>query len=129
MLILVKKIIIVLLIFSIVFLESGCSMFLPHRQSLKIIPSESDAKIYVNAEYVGTGTVTVLVPRNKTNSIMAKKEGFRTATRDIGTIVSTAGVLDMIGGYIFLLPLIGMAFPGFKSLEHRSVMINLEKET
>jgi hypothetical protein len=58
---------------------------------------------------------------------MAKKDGFYPVTRDIGIQMSSTGVLDIVGGCIFLLPFIGLAFPGSHSLNLDSVSLVMQK--
>lgn len=116
------------LIVSIVFLQSGCSMVVPGKQRFNVVCSEPDAKIYVNGEFVGTGNVQTRVPRNNSVSVMVKKDGYYPATRDIGTEMSMTGILDIVGGCIFLLPFIGLAFPGARSLDQNSVSLVMDKE-
>ena len=124
-----KKFVCLLLITSFGFLSSGCSMFVSHKQSLGITTSEPDAQIYVNGEFIGNGNMSMRVPRDQSVSIMAKKDGFYPATRDIGTKMSFIGILDIIGGCCFLLPFIGLAFPGSHSLDRNNVAIVLQKES
>ncbi len=57
---------------------------------------------------------------------MAKKDGYYPVTRDIGTKMSTLGILDIIGGCIFLLPFIGLAFPGSQELDQNNISLILQ---
>jgi len=122
-----QRFISLVLIVAVVFLQSGCSAFAGSRQSFSVTASERDAQIYINGELVGHGNVQTTVSKNKSVSVMVKKEGYYPATRDIGTTMSFIGILDIIGGCIFLLPFIGLAFPGSHELDKSSVSIILEK--
>jgi len=102
-------------------------MFVSSTQRISVNTSEPDAQIFVNGSFVGTGNVSTLVARNQSVSIMAKKDGYYPVTRDIGTQMSTTGTLDMIGGCIILLPFIGLAFPGSKSLNLDNVSLVMQK--
>ncbi len=124
----VKTLISVQLIFSLVVVQSGCSFLAPRRQSFSVIASEEDAEIYINGEFIGQGNVETRVPRNKDVSVMVKKEGFRTTTREIGTTISSVGICDMIGGYVFLLPLFGLLAPGFYHLDRDNISIVIHEE-
>jgi hypothetical protein len=53
------------------------------------------------------------------------KIGDRVATYSIGTSISTTGVLDIVGGVLFLIPLIGVAGPGFWTLDPQNVTVVL----
>jgi len=103
-------------------------MFAPSRQRISVTTSEPDAEIYINGELTGQGSATKRVPRNQSVSIMAKKEGYHPATREVDTEISMTGMLDVIGGFCFLLPFIGLMFPGARSLDTNNVAIILQKE-
>jgi len=124
-----RKVISVLLILSIVILQSGCSAFRSGTQRITVSASESDAKIYINGAYVGEGTATTRVPRDESVSIMAKKDDYLPATRQIGTKMSFTGILDIIGGCIILVPFFGLLFPGSHELDQTNVSIALERDT
>jgi len=108
--------------------QSGCSVFAPPTQSLMITASEKDAEIFVNGHFEGTGEVKTRVARNENVAIMAKKKGFFPATRTIPTEMSTAGILDVIGGCIFIIPFIGLFYAGAHQLQISKVsMIMAER--
>jgi len=98
------------------------------RQQFSVTASEADAKIYINGDFIGTGNVKTTVPRARGTSVMVKKEGYYAATRDIGTKMSSLGILDIIGGCIWLVPFIGLAFPGSHELDQNNVSLVLDKE-
>jgi len=90
--------------------------------------SEPDAEVYINGQYMGHGHVTTRVPRNENLSVMEKKEGYKPATRNIGTTMSTTGILDLIGGCFILVPFFGLLFPGAQRLEENNVSLVLQEE-
>lgn len=116
------------IIASLVFAQSGCSVFAPPTQSLVITASERDAEIFVNGHFEGTGEVKTRVVKNENVAIMAKKKGFFPATRTIPIEMSTAGMLDVVGGCIFIIPLIGLFYAGAHQLQTSNVnMIMAER--
>lgn len=119
----------VLSVASLVVLESGCSTFKPSTQKLNIMTSESDADIFVNGGFVGKGTVTTSVPRNESVTVMAKKDGYMPASINIGTKLSKTGVLDIIGAFIILIPVIGLFMPGAYELQNDNVSLPLAKQS
>ncbi|RKY32984.1 MAG: hypothetical protein DRP74_01450 [Candidatus Omnitrophota bacterium] len=123
-----KKLVLILLVMSIVTLQLGCSMVIPPKQRFSVTASETDAKIYINGEYMGKGNVQTRVKRNNDVSILVKKEGFIPVSRNIGTDFSLTGILDVTFGYFLVVPLIGLFFPGCRSLEQTNVAVVLEKE-
>ena len=98
------------------------------QQSISVTASEPDADIFINGQLIGKGNVETMVPRNQNVSLMVKKDGYYPATRNIGTNLSMAGVLDMIGGCIILIPFIGLAAPGAKELSQNNISLSLQKE-
>ncbi len=123
----IKKCFRILLILPIISSQIGCSVFRSGRQNFIVMASDPQAKIYVNNEYKGVGNVDVLVPRNKPVMVRVEKEGCQSISRIIETKLSTTGVLDTIGGWLILLPFIGLAFPGAYELEKSSLTMNIEE--
>lgn len=106
----------------------SCSMFNWSKTPLKVIASEDDAKIYINGEYMGNGSVETRVTRHKSVSILVKKDGFIPAQREITYRLGTVGTIDVIFGCVLLVPWIGVAFPGAYVLDQENVSIILTKE-
>ncbi|MCI0589622.1 MAG: hypothetical protein L0323_22635 [Planctomycetes bacterium] len=104
--------------------SQGCSLFVGSTQPVIITASDPSAQIIVNGQVVGTGTATVQLRRNRPHSVMAKV-GDRAAAAAIGTQISTTGILDIIGGAIFLVPFFGVLGAGFWSLDQESVVLAL----
>lgn len=102
----------------------ACSIFVPSKQNLTIVPSEETAEVYVNGKHVGTGTTTVKVKRGADYSVMAKA-GDRAATGKVGRKISGTGVADLIGGFVFLFPFIGVFSSGFWELNPNQIAIAL----
>ena len=118
----------VLLIMSIVITQAGCSTFVPHRQKVSVIASEPDAKIYINGELIGVGRAETKVPRNRDASVMVKCDGFYTATRQLSTTMSGVGIVDIIGGWIWLVPWLGLLSPGSREIDSPNMTVVLDKE-
>ena len=117
----VKSILCVVLTLNIV----GCSFAAGSMQNITIIPSEEEATVFVDGSFVGTGTCTVDLKKKKSHSVMAKAEDGRVGVARIDKSVSTAGILDIVGGFFILIPWIGLAAPGFWELDPDTVAIAL----
>ncbi|MFA7674767.1 MAG: hypothetical protein WCY38_01745 [Endomicrobiia bacterium] len=101
-------------------------MFASSRQTISIMSNVPETEIYVNGLLVGQGfAVTTSVQRNKNVQIMAKANGYYPSYYNINTEMSTTGILDIIGGVCWLIPFIGLAFPGSKTLSMNNVAMNL----
>ena len=109
-------------------LSAGCSVFQPRQQSVTIIASEPGSQISVNNNPVGTSPVTIMLDRDKTYSVGASAFG-RTGTAAIGRKVSAAGGLDIAGGILFLVPIIGVFTPGFWELDPTTVTVKIPTDS
>ena len=109
-------------------LLAACSFAGSHRQSLTVMATDPQATIYVDGQLVGTGTVTVKVKRNRAHSIVARV-GDRTGIGHVGKTVSPLGMLDLVGGLVFLLPFIGILAPGFWALSDDSVVVSVPTDS
>lgn len=102
--------------------NSGCSLFVSATQPLVIAASDPNADIFVDGVLVGRGTATIQVSRNQGHAIMARI-GDRVGTATTQTKISTTGILDIIGGFLFLLPFLGLLGAGFYEQDRESIMI------
>jgi len=104
-------------------LTSGCSLFAPSTQPLTIHTNENGAQIYVDGAMVGVGSAVVDVAR--TSHHVRAVLGDRESHSSVGTRVSALGVLDIIGGILFLVPFIGIAGDGFMELDRTTVQLTI----
>ncbi len=111
-----------LIVLTLIFV-GGCSIFGGTRTNLTITASEPDAQIFVNGAYQGNGTISTVVRRDETAAILVKKDGFHPAQRHIPTKLSGLGTLDAIGTFFFLIPVIGLAFPGAWTLDQTNITV------
>jgi len=103
---------------------SSCSLFVREtNQPVVITTSDPNAQIFVDGVPVGVGTATTEMKRDEGHAILAKTPDNRASTGIVGTKISTTGVLDIIGGCIFLLPFLGMLSSGFYTLDTNHVAI------
>lgn len=107
----------------------GCSMFVPTRETVSVMTNQPHAEIYANGELVGRGRrAEFSAKRNKYTDIMVLADGYEPYYKSIGPELSITGGLDLIGCFIWLVPFIGMFFPGSKSLDTTSVTSHLIKK-
>lgn len=108
---------------------SACSLFAPSTQNLTVSTTERDADIYVNGMPAGKGVAITSVRRDKDVAVMAKKPGYQTTIRTVSTKISRTGIVDIIGGCIWLVPFFGALAPGFFELDDASVNLYMTEET
>ena len=116
------------LIYVFIFLMGGCSLFNWTDTPLHVQTSESDAQIYINGDYIGKGEIQTRVPRHKYVSVVVKKKGFKTVEQELAYTPGTVGAIDIIGGFIWYVPYIGLFFPGAYALAEDDITILMEKE-
>lgn len=101
-------------------------MFVPARQTVSVLTNVPDSTIYANGEFVQVGQqANFSVKRNQTTQIMVTAKGYFPAYRQIAPDLNTFAILDIIGGVIWLVPFIGLVFPGSKSLDNNNIAIYL----
>ncbi len=102
----------------------GCSAFRPQNQMVNISCDPDNALLQVNGERQNT-TDQIEVPRNRQLSVQCSKSGYHPASKTVGTHLSTTGVLDIIGIFIFILPGIGLFTPGAWDLDETEISLQL----
>ena len=105
----------------------GCSIFVPTTQKLEINGNHADAKVVVNGKEVKVPAV-VEVPRDKKVFIVITKDGYYPCYETVNTTLSPWGFLDIAGGWLILVPFIGLVFPGSHQLEQDNLYFVLHKD-
>ena len=100
-----KRVIASILIICMPFMCS-CSLFATSTQPITIIPSHENGEVYVDGNLKGKGVQTVFLHKRRSHSIMAKCGG-SAGTGSVTRHLSTTGILDIIGGVLFLAPFLG----------------------
>jgi hypothetical protein len=90
----------------------GCSFVVPPNQSITINSNPSGAEVHLNGNFVGVTPGQYSVPRNQEQNVMITKDGYNPAMRTTTRQLSTTGILDIIGGILFLLPFLGLLSAG-----------------
>ena len=123
-----KAVFSLLLICTVFLSQTGCSLLVPATRNFSVTSSTEEAEIYVNGQFIGKTAGSIVVPRNQSIQIMAKKKGYQPTIRTINTKLSATGVWDIIGGSIFLVPFIGLLAPGAYDLEVHNVNVILAED-
>lgn len=104
---------------------AGCSFFVDPRQDVTLEASDPAARIFVDGREVGTGKAVVALKRNDSYSVRAEMADGRVAGGRIRRGVSTIGIVDIVGGVIFLFPFLGALAPGFWNLDPDYLFLRL----
>ncbi len=103
---------------------SSCSFFSPSSQHVVIESSSPTATIKVNGLTVGQGKASIPLKKNKDYTISAiagHKKGFA----HIESELSATGVIDIIGGVVWLFPFLGLISKGAWKLDQEYVYVEV----
>ncbi len=103
---------------------TSCSLFSPGRQTVKIVPDDPNATIFVNGENMGKGVVVTRLKKTKSAAITASC-GEKHGVAILSSELSPTGVLDIIGGCLFLFPFLGFMSGGAFQLDQDTVPVHL----
>lgn len=115
----------ILLCGTVLLSQAGCSLFASGTTNV-VISSHPEAEIFFDGQRVGKGTARVLAKRDMSHVCEARLDG-KTAMLGIGHSLGTNGVLDIIGGFFWLIPFVGLASPGAYKLDQEVVTLHLER--
>ena len=113
------------LLLSATLSTSACSLVAPTTTNLSIASDPSGAKVTVNGAYVGTTPTVYNTKRDQPIALIVSKDGYESATRSVSTKVSSTGIVDIIGGCIWLVPFFGLLAPGAWDLDSPNVTVQL----
>ncbi len=109
------------------FLLTSCSLVVPGSQSINILPSNPRADVYVDGNLIGKGPQMVNMKKSSSHSIMAKCGG-SAGTGVVDRSISTTGILDIVGGFLILIPFFGLLAPGAWKLSPESLSVAIPNE-
>ena len=116
-----NKIMVLLLSVSL----AGCSCFSGTKEMVTVTTNVPNSEIFANGEKVGEGKADFFAKRNKNVQLMVRAEGYSPEYRYIYNSFSTAGILDIIGTFIFILPFVGLLTPGAHTLNENNIALEL----
>lgn len=87
---------------------SGCSLFGSRTQMVTISSEPEGARVTVNGEGAGETPLRLSVSRSEDLLVEVRKPGYETAFRSSHRKLSGLGIADVVGGSVWLLPLIGL---------------------
>ncbi len=91
---------------------SGCSFVAPSMQTIQITSSPEGAKVRAGGQVVGQTPIQFEAHRGDNLLIEVQKDGYQTQYRTTSRTLSTTGIVDIVGGCVFLLPFLGLLSAG-----------------
>ena len=104
----------------------GCSCFMPWHQDVVVSGSPGDAEVRIKGEGTRRAGGVFSLRRDRDYSGSVVREGYQDEYFHISSQVNAMGVLDIIGGCVWLLPFVGLGFPGSHSLERDHYIYDLK---
>ncbi len=108
---------------------TGCSIFSGSTQPLMVNSDPPGAQVLINGTAAGTTPLQYQVPRRGDLTVEVQKTGYKTQSRLTGRKLSSIGIVDVIGGAFFLLPLLGLIAPGAWEQDPSTFGLTLEPDT
>ena len=125
----VKKVAFRLISLAVIsFYMAGCSLFASNKQSIGVNSDPSGAQVFVSGKPVGTTPLHFEVERGDTQIVEVRKPGYQTQFRTLSRKMSTLGILDIVGGAIWLIPFVGLFSPASHEHEPAEIGITLESD-
>ena len=106
--------------------QVGCRCFMPWCQDVVVSGSPGDAEVWIKGEGTRRAGGVFSLRRDRDYSGSVVREGYQDEYFHISSHVNAVGVLDIIGGCFWLLPFVGLGFPGSHSLERDHYIYDLK---
>ena len=107
---------------------TGCSIFGGSTQPLMVNSDPPGANVLINGISAGTTPLQYQISRRGDLTVEVHKSGYTTQSRSTSRKQSSIGIVDVIGGAMFLLPLLGLIAPGAWEQDPSTFNVTLEPE-
>ena len=105
---------------------SGCSFFGGSSQNFAVSSDPIGATVRINGQQVGVTPLQHQVARRGDLLVEVEKMGYKSQFRQTSRKLSSLGIVDVIGGAVLLLPLIGLIAPGAWEQDPAAMGFSLE---
>ena len=107
---------------------AGCSLFGPRSESIGVSSDPPGARVIASGKPVGTTPLYFEAQRGNNLLIEVQKSGYQTQYRTLSRRMSTLGILDIVGGAIWLVPFFGLLSSAAYEHDPAEIGITLEPE-
>ena len=94
-------------------------------QRFRVESDPPGARVFVNGQDMGATPIDTRIQRRDNAFVTVKKRGYHTASRTTGRELSTIGVIDVIGGCIWLVPFLGLIADGAYVQTPKRIFVHL----
>lgn len=105
---------------------SGCSLFGGSSQNFAVSSDPVGATVRINGQQVGVTPLQQQVSRRGDLLVEVEKAGYKSQFRQTSRKLSSLGIIDVVGGAVLLLPLIGLIAPGAWEQDPAAMGFSLE---
>ena len=107
---------------------AGCSLFGPRSESIGVSSDPPGARVIASGKPVGTTPLHFEAQRGDNLLIEVQKLGYQTQYRTLSRKMGTLGILDIVGGAIWLIPFFGLLSSAAYEHDPAEIGITLEPE-
>jgi len=106
----------------------GCSLFGPRMKTISVSSDPEGARVILNGEPVGTAPLRPRVRRSEDVLIEVREPGYQPGFRTSHRSLSTLGIIDVVGGAVWLVPFFSLLSSAAWEHEPSAYAIILEPE-
>lgn len=107
---------------------NGCSAFRSSTEQVNVRCMPEGSTIMINDARFQT-TASYQAQRNAPLLVRCYKQGYAPYSQTISTHLNTTGILDIVGTFFFLFPIVGLLTPGAFSLDVTDINVQLFQES
>lgn len=105
---------------------AGCSCFMPWHQDFVVAGTPNDADVSIVGEGTRRSGGVFSLRRDRYYRGTVSKPGYQEEAFYVTSGLNGVGVLDVVGGCCWFVPLIGLGFPGSHSLDRDHYFYDLK---
>jgi hypothetical protein len=107
---------------------AGCSLYGPTKQGIGVISDPPGAQVLVSGKPMGTTPLQFEVDRGENLLLEVQKSGYHTQYRTSSRKLSGLGILDVVSGFFWLVPFVGLTASGAWEHDPSDFGVTLEPE-
>ncbi len=107
---------------------AGCSLYGPTKQGIGVISDPPGAQVLVSGKPMGTTPLQFEVDRGENLLLEVQKSGYQAQSRTSSRKLSGLGILDVVSGFFWLVPFVGLTASGAWEHDPSEFGVTLEPE-